>query len=150
MKYLLRMMTIDDIPEVMEGETRAFGHTLGYDMLYDDLVLNPYANYIVLEIDKHVRGYIGLWINEDNAEIINFYVDVDYQSNGFGQMLLDFAIRLCDMSNIPSLSLEVRRSNARAISLYEKNGFVYSHDRKSYYQDGEDALVYIKQFEVKK
>lgn len=150
MNYLLRMMTVEDIPEVMEGEKKVFGHTLGYDMLYDDLVLNPYANYIVLEVDEHVGGYIGLWINEDNAEVINFYIDPDYQGMGFGQMLIEFALNLCEMSNIPSLSLEVRRSNERAINLYEKNGFKYSHDRLRYYSDNEDALVYIKEFEVKK
>ena len=40
--------------------------------------INPFSQYIVLEIDEKVSGYIGLWIT-DNMQIINFYVDKDYQ-----------------------------------------------------------------------
>ena len=40
------------------------------------------------------------------------------------------------------LTLEVRESNSKAISLYEKFGFKSLGKRKNYYQDnGEDALI---------
>ncbi|HEY8395678.1 MAG TPA: GNAT family N-acetyltransferase, partial [Bacilli bacterium] len=82
-------------------------------------------------------------------EIINFYVAKKYQGMGFGKMLLDFALNLCQMSNVKSISLEVRSTNLPARNLYEKFGFVFSHVRKSYYRDGTDAHVMIKKFEVK-
>lgn len=147
-KFNIREMKIEDIPKIIAGEEKAFGKSLGFDLLYSDLTLNPYAYYFVLDIDDEVSGYIGLWINEDNADIINFYVDSEYRGFGFGSTLLEFAIDLCEMSKTPSLSLEVRRSNQVAINLYEKYGFEYSHDRKNYYDNGEDALVYILEFEV--
>lgn len=147
MKYQIRPMTIEDITDVIRGEEVVFGESLGYDMLYTDLTLNPYACYLVLDIDGAVRGYLGLWIN-DNAEIINFYIDEAYRHQGFGQMLLDFAINLCQMSKVEYLSLEVRPSNTQAIKLYEKCGFTSSHRRSAYYANGEDAIVMIKKFEV--
>lgn len=136
-------MTIDDIDQVVEGETKIFGESLGYDMLYTELKLNPYANYFVLEIDKKICGYIGAWIEEEHAEIINFYVLEEYQNMGFGSMMLEFVIKLVKMSRVPVLSLEVREHNTKAISLYEKYGFKYSHIRKNYYSNGENALVLI-------
>ena len=145
MKYNLREMTVEDIETVIEGETKAFGTSLGYDLIYTDLTFNPYAHYMVLEIDKEVHGYIGLWIN-DNSEIINFYVDKDFRGLGFGEMMLDFAIRLCELSKVNNLSLEVRESNEIAKALYKKHGFVFSHKRVRYYDNGEDALVLIKNF----
>ena len=145
MKYELREMTIDDINDVIEGEIKAFGTSLGYDLIYTDLKFNPFAHYMVLDIDGMVKGYIGLWIN-DNSEIINFYVDSEYRGLGFGSMMLDFAIRLCELSKVNCLSLEVRESNNVARKLYEKNGFVFSHKRERYYDNGEDALVLIKKF----
>lgn len=148
MKYQIRPMEDKDIPEVIAGEERAFGESLGFDMLYQDLKLNPFANYLVLEIDGQVGGYIGLWITEDTAEIINFYVEKEYQGYGYGQMLLDFAMSLCLLMQVESLSLEVREKNVKAIRLYEKNNFIFSHKRIRYYEDGEDALVMIKKFEV--
>lgn len=144
MEYELRPMTVLDIDSVVEGEEKAFGESLGYDMLYSELVMNPFANYFVLDIEGFVRGYIGVWIDEDNSQIINFYVDEDYRGLGFGSMMLEFVIELCKMSNLNAVSLEVRESNHNAISLYEKYGFVFSHKRKHYYKDGEDALLLIK------
>jgi ribosomal-protein-alanine N-acetyltransferase len=142
-------MTIDDIMEVVEGEKSIFGTSLGYDMLYSDLTLNPYAHYLILEINGKVKGYIGLWIDE-NAEIVNFYIDKKYQGMGFGSMVMEFVIQLCLMSKVKNISLEVRNSNENAKKLYIKFGFINSHLRKEYYSDGEDAIVMIRNFEVEK
>ena len=149
MKYLIRPLEEKDINEIIEGETKAFGKSLGFDLIYSDLKLNPYANYLVLEINRKVRGYIGLWITYELAEVINFYVDKEYQGQGFGKMLLEFAIKLCTMSKVQSISLEVRENNDKAIALYQKYGFVFSHKREQYYSDKTDALVLIKNLEVK-
>lgn len=150
MRYLIRPMEEKDILEIVEGETKIFGESLGVDMLYSEYKLNPLAYYLVLEINKHVHGYIGLWIDEDKAQLINLYVDIEYQNMGFGTMLLEFAINLCQMSNCKELSLEVRPSNDKAVYIYKKYGFNYNHTRKNYYKNGEDALLLIKKIEVQK
>ena len=62
---------------------------------------------------------------------------------GFGSMMMEFVIKLVKMSKVQVLSLEVREHNTKAIALYEKYGFKYSHTRKNYYSNGEDALVLI-------
>ena len=143
MKYELREMTIDDIDEVIKGETAVFGESLGFDMLYQELTLNPYAHYFVLDIDHKVAGYIGVWIEVEHSEIINFYVLDEYRSLGFGSMMLEFVIALVTNLNCKNLSLEVRVSNTRAQNLYKKYGFVESHRRKEYYSNHEDAIVMI-------
>ena len=56
MRYNIRPLEVKDIDEVVEGETKIFGKSLGYDMIYSDIKLNPYANYFVLEINGKVRG----------------------------------------------------------------------------------------------
>lgn len=145
MKYTLREMTFDDIEEVVKGEERIFKESLGYDMLYSELKLNPFAYYFVLEVNKKVSGYIGVWIDGEHAEIINFYVDEEHQGKGFGSLMLEFVIQLCELTKVPNISLEVRESNTKAIGLYNKYGFNYSHKRVHYYKDGEDALVLIKE-----
>ncbi|MDD2493073.1 MAG: ribosomal protein S18-alanine N-acetyltransferase [Bacilli bacterium] len=145
MRYQIREMKISDIPFVIEGEKRIFKETLGYDMFYSELTLNPYAYYFILDIDNQVRGYIGLWIESERAEIVNFYIDKEYQQQGYGSMILEFAINLCTMSKVPTISLEVREHNFIAISLYEKYGFKFAYRREKYYKDLEDALVMIKE-----
>ena len=149
MRYLIRPMEKKDIGEIIEGEKRIFNTTLGYDYLLQELELNPFSQYLVLEIDNKVRGYIGLWI-ADNMQIVNFYVDKEYQKMGFGTMIMEFVIKVCETSNITSLTLEVRESNDVAIKLYEKLGLKKVAVRKNYYDDGEDALLMERKFEVNK
>jgi ribosomal-protein-alanine N-acetyltransferase len=148
--YQIRPLEEKDIPAIIDGEIAVFGNSLGFDLIYADFKLNPYAHYLVLEIDQEVGGYLGLWIMEEQAEMINFYVDKKYQGMGFGKMILEFAIELCEMSKVQNLTLEVREDNIVARSLYEKYGFQFSHRREKYYQDGSDALLLIKKFEVNK
>ena len=151
MNYQLRPMNKEDIETIVKGEEKVFGHSLGYDLIYSDLALNPYALYIVLEIDDEIHGYVGMWIT-DNLEIINLYVDEEYQGMGFGSILMDFVIDVCEQSNISNLSLEVRSSNTKAINLYKKFGLKESHIRKNYYvnenKETEDAIVMVRTFEV--
>ncbi len=149
MKYKIRPLEEKDIWDIVQAEEEIFGSSLGYDLIYTDLKLNPYAHYLVLEIDNYVGGYLGLWITGEGAEIINFYISKNYRGLGFGKMLLDFALNLCQMSKVRTISLEVRQNNLPARNLYEKFGFTFSHIRKAYYQDGTDAFVMIKTFEVK-
>ena len=152
MNYQLRPMNKEDIETIVKGEEKVFGHSLGYDLIYSDLALNPYALYIVLEIDAEIHGYVGMWIT-DNLEIINLYVDEEYQGMGFGSIIMDFVIDVCEQSNISNLSLEVRSSNTKAINLYKKFGLKESHIRKNYYvnenKETEDAIVMVRTFEVK-
>ena len=154
MNYLFREMKIDDIEEVIKGEEKVFGHSLGYDFLYQELTINPYACYIILEIDKKVHGYFGLWVN-DNMEILNLYVDEEYQNMGFGSLMMDFIINVCKSSKVQNLSLEVRSSNIKAQNLYKKFGLKEERIRKDYYIDKEknskeDAILMVRTFEVDK
>lgn len=148
MKYQIRPMTIEDIDTVVSQEEEIFGTSLGYDMLYTELTLNEFGFYFILEIDDTVQGYIGMWIVENRAEIINFYVNKPYQGYGFGKMILEFILELCEKSGVEFLSLEVRKSNERAQNLYQSFGFQKAFTRPNYYSDGEDAYVMVKYFEV--
>ena len=147
MRYLIRMMEKKDIDAVVEGEKKIFNTSLGYDYLLSEIEINPFSQYLVLEIDGKVHGYIGLWI-ADNMQIINFYVDKEYQNMGFGSMIMDFVIKICETSHITSLTLEVRESNIRAQRLYEKYGLKAVAVRKNYYDNGENALLMERKFEV--
>ena len=146
LKYSIREMVESDIPTITKQETIIFGDTLGEDLLISDLKLNPYSHYFVLEINKKICGYIGIWIMFDSAQIINLYIVDEYQGMGFGSMLFDFVIELCEMSLVKNLTLEVRTSNERAQTFYQKYGFVPVSKRLKYYSNGEDALVLLKEF----
>lgn len=147
-KYQLREMTIDDILIVTEQETKIFGSSIGYDMFYQEIKLNDYAYFFVLEVNGQIEGYIGLWIVANSAEVINFYIMPEYRGQGFGEMILKFVLEVCELSGVEQISLEVRQSNLAAKNLYSKYGFGKVSERIKYYPDGEDADVMVKRIEV--
>lgn len=52
-------------------------------------------------------------------------VNPDYQKNGIGEALMEFATELARREGISSIRLDVYENNAPAIRLYEKLGYQY-------------------------
>ena len=77
--------------------------------------------------------------------MMNLAVSPDYRRGGLGELLVDtLIVRLREKGN-HCLTLEVRISNAPAISLYVKLGFSQVGLRKNYYRNPrEDALILRK------
>lgn len=68
-------------------------------------------------------------------------VDPRYQRRGIGRALL----RACEVKlKEPRIKLTVRMSNSAAIALYESEGYQTVDIWKSYYRDGEDAVLMEK------
>ena len=87
-----------------------------------------------------------VWLNifQDEAEIIDFRVDISMRRKGVGRHLLNEALNALNVSGIKTVFLEVRRSNVAAITLYESAGFATSGQRNNYYETAsgrEDALL---------
>lgn len=137
-------MNKKDISYIVCDEEKIFGKSLGYDMLEGELK-NEMAHYFVLEEDEQLIGYIGTWLDLNNASILNFYIKKEYENKGYGSKLLNYSITYLENLGANLISLEVRESNTKARMLYEKFGFEFSYKRKFYYDNGEDAYVYIKE-----
>ena len=85
----------------------------------------------------------------DQSQITTIGVHPAYQRRGIGNMMMTKMIEESKEHHCITMSLEVRVSNEKAISLYKKNGFETVALRKNYYEDNhEDAYLMIKQLEV--
>lgn len=106
---------------------------------------NPLSLWLVAVEDGDLIGYIGSQSVMGESDMMNVAVHPDHRRKGLGEKLV---IALCDAlsGENTSLTLEVRSSNAPAISLYEKLGFVQVGLRKNYYRNPkEDALILRKE-----
>ena len=138
----IRTLEKQDIDKVVYLETTFLGETLGKEILESELD-SKITKFYVAAINNEVVGYIGRYEYVGEVEILNFVVDEDYQRQGIGQMLFDKVLN--EIKEINKITLEVRRSNQKAINFYYKNGFKEIHVRKNYYKNGEDALVLIRE-----
>jgi ribosomal-protein-alanine N-acetyltransferase len=68
----------------------------------------------------------------------------DFRRNGLGERLMQFAEKHAIEMNGESLTLEVRRDNHWAISMYEKLGYTSRGIRSRYYPNGDDAVIMTK------
>lgn len=94
-------------------------------------------NIYVYEQKNKIIGFIHISKSFEVIDIINIAVDLDYQRKGIAMQLINYII---DTLKPERILLEVRRSNQKAISLYEKCLFKVINIRKNYYES-EDALV---------
>ncbi len=77
--------------------------------------------------------------------LLNITVAPAHQGEGWGHMMLDALSLISRHVGAQTLWLEVRQSNARALQVYERYGFVRVGLRKDYYpadrQQREHAVV---------
>ena len=106
---------------------------------------NPLALWLVAVEDGDLIGYISTQSVMGESDMMNVAVHPDHRRKGVGETLV---LALCEAlsGENTSLALEVRSSNAPAISLYEKLGFVQVGLRRNYYRNPkEDALILRKE-----
>ena len=86
-------------------------------------------------------AFLELMQGVDDAEILNIETQPSHRRQGLAQSLLVEAFDWARQNQRQAVWLEVRASNAAAIALYVKMGFIQISTRQRYYSDGEDALV---------
>ena len=77
-------------------------------------MMSQYEVY-VFEADKMTQGFVGL----NDKYIEGIFVSDEMQSCGIGKLLLDYV-----KDKKVSLRLNVYQKNARAISFYQREGFI--------------------------
>jgi ribosomal-protein-alanine N-acetyltransferase len=138
--FQIRPLAYPDLPQVIGVERRVFPTPWSLAMFVLELSKQSGVCLAALEGQKLVAymicsRYDTVW------HIMNIAVDLDHQRQGLATALLhELYARVGD--DDARYTLEVRRSNAVAIHLYEREGFRAAGMRRRYYQDnGEDALV---------
>jgi len=133
---------IKHIDDIILIEKLCFTIPWSRNAFIQELSSNKFSIYISAMIDGKVVGYAGMWKIFDEGHITNIAVHPEYRQAGIGSMLLEGLINVAISEGITRLTLEVRKSNAAAQTLYFKYGFEIEGCRKGYYADnGEDAII---------
>lgn len=112
---------------------------------FEDVVNDSKACYVVAEEDGKPVGYCGAYTILDEADINQVAVDENYRKRGIATAMLQELLQKLQRKGIRAVTLEVRKSNQAAISLYEGLGFVTEGVRKEFYEKPkEDALIMWK------
>ena len=135
-----------DLKKLMALEQEIFKENAFSKELMEKLITKS-ALFLKLEDEKTKNTLIGFIIvikdRVDRANIINYLIDLRFQNNGFGTLLLRNTIeRLKRLKEIKKVILNVQVGNSKAIKLYEKFNFKKNPFKlKNYYQSGESSFL---------
>jgi len=137
----IRQAKLYDVPALARIEAESFVTPWSAEEIARDVVNNSKAYVAVAEVNGETAGYADMWIVAGEAQLFNIVVDPAYRGNEIGMRLLAHMLKVAS-ETCSVITLEVRRSNVPAISLYLRSGFRQVGVRKGYYSDnGEDAVL---------
>ncbi|MBP5288703.1 MAG: ribosomal protein S18-alanine N-acetyltransferase [Clostridia bacterium] len=139
----IRFAREEDFPRLAELERLCFS-TPWSELSFADFA--RHGGMILTAVENGgISGYVTLLFAADEGEIANLATDPGARRKGIASRLLTAAEEQAVSRGGKALFLEVRASNQKAISLYEKNGYQAVGRRKNFYQfPTEDALLYRK------
>ena len=140
----VRAMRLEDVPQIVAIETRAYEFPWTEGNFVDSLQAGC-LGLVIEEGVQQILGYAILMPAVDDMHILNLCVAPARQGRGLGQRLLAEIRRVTLERDIHAILLEVRPSNTHAIRLYERSGFAPIGRRRNYYparnRGREDAIV---------
>lgn len=137
-------VTVEQLDDIIEIEKQCFSMPWTWYQLRSQLRDSQHEFICALD-DETVTGYVGMMYVLDEGYISNVAVSPDYRRQGIADALIDELVSRCNSLKLAFVTLEVRESNASAISLYTKHGFSPVGKRKNYYElPREDAILMTK------
>ncbi|MCK4687447.1 MAG: GNAT family N-acetyltransferase [Candidatus Lokiarchaeota archaeon] len=143
----IKDVSIRDLRSISNLEHQIFKENAFSIKLVEKLIQQNIL-FLKLEDGKIMKKLIGFIVvikdREDQANIINFLIHPQFQSKGYGSLLLQETIERIKkrLKEIKKIVLNVQVNNSLAIKLYEKFNFQKnSKIIENYYQSGEDAYL---------
>lgn len=144
MRVKIRDATDRDLPRIMQIERLGFAQPWSLDSFMRELSL-PFSRLVVastgIAAESEIAGFLCRWLVADECHILNIAVHPAMRRHGIGARLMTDALTEAKQKKVQIMTLEVRRSNLAARSLYRKLRFEERRLRKNYYGAGEDAIV---------
>jgi ribosomal-protein-alanine N-acetyltransferase len=135
----IRRLIYADLPQVVAIERRAFTTPWSLAMFVLELS-KPSGICLAAEVESELVGYLVCSRYDTVWHVMNVAVDIDRRRRGIATALI--AALLERVGDHAQVTLEVRKSNTAALSLYERFGFRSAGLRRRYYADnGEDAVI---------
>lgn len=99
---------------------------------------DPFSKSIIYYDNNNIVAFLNYSMIYERAEINYIFVLESYRGKKIASKMLEHMIQSCKICD--NITLEVRKSNSIAISLYKKYGFKEVAIRENYY-NGEDGIL---------
>jgi len=130
------------LPAVLRIEGKVYPRPWSAGLFLSELAQKGSRAYFVARHQSKVVGYAGVMILGDEGHVTNIAVDPAFHRNHIGTRLLLALVDASRDRKVRSMTLEVRRANTGAQTMYKMFGFQTVGVRRGYYvETGEDAYI---------
>ncbi len=145
---LLQRATEQDLDRIVQIEQASFSVPWTRKMFEVELTQNPFGHVYVArpagspDQAGTLLGYVCYWVVFEECRLMTLAVEPSARRRGLGRTLLRHAMTRGRSLGATRGLLELRASNAVALSLYEQEGFRQTAVRTRYYANPvEDAVL---------
>lgn len=139
-----RRMLPEDIPVISRLESETFSMPWS-ERDFEEMIRHDNARYYVALMNGRIVGGCGLYLICGEGSITNVVIAPEVRNRGIGTRLLQHMMLETGQEGTQAFTLEVRVSNAAAIHLYQKLGFISEGIRPGFYEKpAEDAVIMWK------
>lgn len=140
---MIRQMQADDLEQAAALEAKNFSRPWSREAFADALEKEYYQYLVAIdEKTQQVLGMCGMIRTLEEGGITNVVVRDDARNQGIAYRMLTELMQRAEKEGVKEYTLEVRKSNAPAIALYRKLGFMEEGIRPSFYDmPVEDAVM---------
>ena len=134
-------LTVADLDGVAEIEKLCFGGAAWSKNSLELLTKEGIGMGMVCRKDGKIVAYGGMLCVVDEGQITNIATHPDYRRQGYGDAVVEALKKHAKNNRLDIITLEVRESNAAAISLYTSNGFKVDGKRKDFYTKPTETAI---------
>ena len=140
---MVKPISYEMLGQIAEIERESFLSFYGLEVLTSTISSKTFLGLAEVEGDT-VKGYLLATVVLDEANIDRIAVKNIYRNQKIATILIKEFEKVLIENNVKDVFLEVRRSNQVAIKLYKSQGYINLFERKNYYENKEDALIFKK------
>ncbi|MHB2266683.1 GNAT family N-acetyltransferase [Aliihoeflea sp. PC F10.4] len=136
-EFVIEMLELDDAAGLPRIHEEDFVRPWSEDEFSELLAQSNVFGFVAREVGNRGIGPLGFVLARqaaDEAEILTIAVSRAARRLGLGRGLMDAVLRALHADRTASLFLEVDETNAPAITLYRRLGFIQVGKRPDYYE----------------
>jgi ribosomal protein S18 acetylase RimI-like enzyme len=106
-----------------------------------EILADGRLNRLMVDPSGHMAAYLFCAWQYLDLHVLKVATLPEFRRRGLACRLMQLAENHAEEMSGDSLTLEVRRDNIAAITMYESLGYTIRGTRSHYYPNGEDALI---------
>jgi ribosomal-protein-alanine N-acetyltransferase len=144
LKMIIDTLKTFHIDNILPIEKTCYPDPWNYEHFLYEVHNQHSKSFVSLSQNSQLQGYLITHQIFDQIFILNLAVGFNFRKQGIATGLLHFLFDFAKINCVVTIDLEVRKSNANALSLYRKERFDITGERKKFYADGETAIIMCK------